>query len=398
MATDPAAPVVEDTETPTPAQVDVSTLSLGQLDDALARGEAVDDAQLTVMASQAYTQLMAATNNDPAAAIDAMQEGGLLNAEIAGKFKTAIEGAGGDAAKFAQEVVRDRESLAQLVMLQATAAAAGAGAAEATATATGFDNPEFQAKMMELFAKIFEPILEGLTGERIDLAGFLNGTAAEADAADPEPPVRTAEAGEGDPATPDRTPEDRTVTGEEADPAVLAGGEDGAEVAEAGATGAEADASVVTTALASDEILVNPDLLNTGGFNFNTDLALADYSGFNLGSGFDFDFGTDFDFGLTDYSLNDPYGFQGTGFNVFQTDLISPQSQFAGLNPEVSLMDGTTTIAGLGALDRFNNLSGNDPSLFVISDPQVDTAAEATGYTVAEDEMKLTTATAGLST
>ena len=92
----------------------------------------------------------------------------------------------------------------------------------------------------------------------------------------------------------------------------------------------------------------------------------------------------------------DPYGFETSGFNVFQTDYSSPQFQLAGLDANVDLMIGTTTLGGMQPVDRFNSLSLNDPNNFTLSNPQIDTGAGAGFDVSADDELKLTTAAAGL--
>ena len=100
-----------------------------------------------VTTSETTTDLDAQTMT---AMVDQMVADGSLKEESATAIKTAIQGAGNDPTKFADSLVENKDSLAELAMLEATRPDNAAAAATA---ATGLDNPELQAKLMEIFAQ-----------------------------------------------------------------------------------------------------------------------------------------------------------------------------------------------------------------------------------------------------
>ena len=196
-----------------PEKPSLADAAMGRLDNDLANGS-VSDADLRQAAKRAYEDLLQKTGgpNQAAASLSLLQQSGALNEGIANQFRGAMTIANGNSDKFAEEIVKRRQDLSQL-MLATTPAAQSAAAAAGSTPATGA-NFSFSDMLNSDFMKPFKQFLESMLsafsgGKKVNLDTLFAGNKPAA--ANPNAPTTTAAA----------TPQTASTTGQTPAPAAI---------------------------------------------------------------------------------------------------------------------------------------------------------------------------------
>lgn len=155
----------------------------------------VSNADLTQAAKRAYEDLMQRTGGpaQAAASMDIIQQAGGMNAELVNRFRSAMTLANGNADKFAEEIVRQRQSLAQL-MLPGTPGAPGAPSTTAGPAGASNLSGIFDSDAMKPFKEFFDAIIKAFTGGKMTFASLFQQGNAPAAAANPNAPASASPA------------------------------------------------------------------------------------------------------------------------------------------------------------------------------------------------------------
>ncbi|MBK6896446.1 MAG: hypothetical protein IPH06_07635 [Alphaproteobacteria bacterium] len=196
-----------------PEKPSLADAAMGRLDNDLANGS-VSDADLRQAAKRAYEDLLQKTGgpNQAAASLSLIQQSGALNEGIANQFRGAMTIANGNSDKFAEEIVKRRQDLSQL-MLATTPAAQPATAAAGSTPTTGA-NFSFSDMLNSDFMKPFKQFLESMLsafsgGKKVNLDTLFAGNKPAT--ANPNAPTTTAGA----------TPQTASTTGQTPAPAAI---------------------------------------------------------------------------------------------------------------------------------------------------------------------------------
>lgn len=178
IITDPPAELRE-ADQPQTGQLNVATAQMGRLDNLIGEQAGMTDADLEAVAKRAYTELAATGSGGTRGvieALDTLQQAGVINADIAAKFRVAATTADGDADRFAQEIVRERQSLAQLMLAQAATQRPPAtpGSASPSAASTT-DNPfmKLLTDPNSPLARMFDTLFRALSGGTMSFSDFM---------------------------------------------------------------------------------------------------------------------------------------------------------------------------------------------------------------------------------
>jgi len=209
IITEPPKELRETGQTQT-GQLNVANAQMGKLDNLIAEQTGMTNADLEAVAKRAYTELAATGSGGTRGvieALDTLQQTGAINADIAAKFRVAATTADGNADRFAQEIVRERQSLAQLMLAQSSTqrppTAPGSGA-QGAASAT--DNPfmKLLTDPNSPLAKMLDTLFKALSGGSMTFSAFMRdaqqtntrtaGTPTAPGAAPPAPATSVAAA------------------------------------------------------------------------------------------------------------------------------------------------------------------------------------------------------------
>ncbi len=158
-----------------PAPPSLSGAPIGRLDDDIANRN-ISDADLAQAAKRAYQDLLQQTGgpSQAAASLSIIQQSGALNAGMVSSLRGAMTVANGNADKFAEEIVKQRQTLAAL-MLPGTPGAPGT---QPTTTAGPAGNANmsniFDSEWMKPFKEFFDTIIKAFTGGKMNLATLLD--------------------------------------------------------------------------------------------------------------------------------------------------------------------------------------------------------------------------------
>lgn len=309
--------------------------------------------QVESRSRMAYESLLQVSNNDMAAltaSIDRAVETGQLNAQNATVIKDAAQRAGTDASRFAQLMSENKDSLAQIALLQAQQ---GANNPNGPSAAAGGNMSNIFGNMQDNpFMKMINQIIIAFTGGKMSLESLMQNAQNRDGQGGPR-----QQTPEGPGSTAGRT--NPTTTG----PATVAG--------TAGATQDQAASPVAATVApepASTDASAGPVTLAS------TDLNLGGYQGFDW-----------MDNDLFGPRLNDPLSFDSTlglsspslltSPSIFRTSFRDDAGFNFGTTPRVDLLSGDMSINGMSPTSRFGMLSNPDPLRISVTDPRLDLTA-----------------------
>ena len=169
MAETEAPPPVQEADHPQVAP-NLATSRMATLAAAIGQQD-VSDADLSRAAKRAYDELVERSGGTEQAvrSLDALQQAGVLNADLADKFRTAMTAANGDGNKFAEEIVRQRQDITQILIAQQSAI-------NTSAYPTG-DNPftqMFGNMQNNPFMQFLDQLLQAFTGGKMTLSGMMD--------------------------------------------------------------------------------------------------------------------------------------------------------------------------------------------------------------------------------
>lgn len=312
--------------------------------------------QVESRSRMAYESLLQVSNNDMAAltaSIDRAVETGQLNAQNATVIKDAAQRAGTDASRFAQLMSENKDSLAQIALLQAQQ---GANNPNGPSAAAGGNMSNIFGNMQDNpFMKMINQIIMAFTGGKMSLESLMqNAQNRDGQGGPRQQTPEGATSGPG--STAGRT--NPTTAG----PATVAG--------TAGANQDQTPSPVAAAVTPEASTAGDPGTISLASYDDSLDL----YQGLNfnnddlLGLGFNDPLTFDDHLSLTSPSLL-------TTPSIFRTSFRDDAGFNFGTTPRVDLLSGDMSINGMSPTSRFSMLSNPDPLRISLTDPRFDLTA-----------------------